>query len=149
MNDALRDLYREVILDHSRRPRNYGAMDAANRQSDGFNPLCGDRLRLFLQVEDGAVRQASFVGDGCAISTASASLLTETMRGRPEDEALRLVEDFRSMVSGEREPDDEALGKLTVFAGVRDYPTRVKCATLAWHTLRAAIEQTAETVKTE
>ena len=149
MNDALRDLYREVILDHSRRPRNYGAMDAANRQSDGFNPLCGDRLRLFLQVEDGAVRQASFVGDGCAISTASASLLTEMMRGRPEDEALRLVEDFRSMVSGEREPDDEALGKLTVFAGVRDYPTRVKCATLAWHTLRAAIEQTAETVKTE
>ena len=149
MNDALRDLYREVILDHSRRPRNYGAMDAANRQSDGFNPLCGDRLRLFLQVEDGAVRQASFVGDGCAISTASASLLTETMRGRPEDEALRLVEDFRSMVSGEREPDDEALGKLTVFAGVRDYPTRVKCATLAWHTLRAAIEQSTETVKTE
>ena len=149
MNDALRDLYREVILDHSRRPRNYGALDAANRQSDGFNPLCGDRLRLFLQVEDGAVRQASFVGDGCAISTASASLLTEMMRGRPEDEALRLVEDFRSMVSGEREPDDQALGKLTVFAGVRDYPTRVKCATLAWHTLRAAIEQTAETVKTE
>lgn len=149
MNDALRDLYREVILDHSRRPRNYGAMDAANRQSDGFNPLCGDRLRLFLQVEDGAVRQASFVGDGCAISTASASLLTEAMRGRAEPEALELVESFRSMVSGESEPDEEALGKLTVFAGVRDYPTRVKCATLAWHTLRAAIQQSGGTVKTE
>ena len=149
MNDALRDLYREVILDHSRRPRNYGAMDAANRQSDGFNPLCGDRLRLFLRVEDGSVRQASFVGDGCAISTASASLLTEAMRGRAEGEALQLVEDFRSMVSGEREPDNEALGKLTVFAGVRDYPTRVKCATLAWHTLRAAIEQSGDTVRTE
>ena len=149
MNDALRDLYREVILDHSRRPRNYGAMDAANRQSDGFNPLCGDRLRLFLRVEEGAVQQASFVGDGCAISTASASLLTEAMRGRPEDEALALVEDFRSMVSGEREPDEGALGKLTVFAGVRDYPTRVKCATLAWHALRAAIEQSQETVRTE
>ena len=149
MNDALRDLYREVILDHSRRPRNYGAMDAANRKSDGFNPLCGDRLRLYLQVEDGAVRQASFIGDGCAISTASASLLTEAMRGRPEDEALQLVEEFRSMVSGESEPDEEALGKLTVFAGVRDYPMRVKCATLAWHTLRAAIEQSEGTVKTE
>jgi nitrogen fixation NifU-like protein len=149
VNDALRDLYREVILDHSRRPRNYGAMDAANRQSDGFNPLCGDRLRLFLRVEDGTVTQASFVGDGCAISTASASLLTEAMRGRAEDDALQLVDDFRSMVSGESEPDDEALGKLTVFAGVRDYPTRVKCATLAWHTLRAAIERSAETVRTE
>ena len=149
MNDALRDLYREVILDHSRRPRNYGAMDAANRKSDGFNPLCGDRLRLYLQVEDGAVRQASFIGDGCAISTASASLLTEAMRGRPEDEALQLVEEFRSMVSGESEPDEEALGKLTVFAGVRDYPMRVKCATLAWHTLRAAIGQSEGTVKTE
>lgn len=149
VNDVLRDLYREVILDHSRRPRNFGAMDAANRQSDGFNPLCGDRLRLFLRVEDGSVRHASFVGDGCAISTASASLLTEAMRGRPEHEALQLVEDFRSMVSGESEPDENALGKLTVFAGVRDYPTRVKCATLAWHTLRAAIERTGETVKTE
>ncbi|MCY3746639.1 MAG: SUF system NifU family Fe-S cluster assembly protein [Acidobacteria bacterium] len=149
MNDALRDLYREVILDHSRRPRNYGAMDAANRQSDGFNPLCGDRLRLFLLVEDGAVRQASFVGDGCAISTASASLLTEAARGLPEEEALQLVENFRGMVSGEGEPDGASLGKLTVFAGVRDYPTRVKCATLAWHTLRAAIEQSGETVKTE
>ena len=149
MSDALRDLYREVILDHSRRPRNFGAMDAANRQSDGFNPLCGDRLRLFLRVEDGAVQQASFVGDGCAISTASASLLTETLRGRPEGDALRLVEDFRSMVAGESEPDDGLLGKLTVFAGVRDYPTRVKCATLAWHTLRAAIERSSETVRTE
>jgi len=149
VNDALRDLYREVILDHSRRPRNYGAMDAANRQSDGFNPLCGDRLRLFLRVEDGAVRQASFVGDGCAISTASASLLTEAARGLPVEEALTLVESFRRMVAGEGEPNGEALGKLAVFQGVRDYPTRVKCATLAWHTLRAAIEQSGETVKTE
>ena len=147
--DALRDLYREVILDHSRRPRNYGAMAAANRQSDGFNPLCGDRLRLFLQVEDGTVQKASFVGDGCAISTASASLLTEAMRGLPESQALQLVENFRSMVSGENEPDEETLGKLTVFAGVRDYPMRVKCATLAWHTLRSAIAKTGETVKTE
>lgn len=149
VDGALRDLYREVILDHSRRPRNFGAMDGANRQSDGFNPLCGDRLRLFLQVEDGAVRQASFEGDGCAISTASASLLTEATRGLPEDRALELVERFRSMVSGESEPNEEALGKLTVFAGVRDYPTRVKCATLAWHTLRAALEGSGETVHTE
>ena len=155
VNDAIRDLYREVILDHSRRPRNYGAMDAANRQSDGFNPLCGDRLRLFLRVEDGTVRQASFVGDGCAISTASASLLTEALAGLSERRALELAERFRGMVSGE-EPgsgetgsEAEELGKLTVFAGVRDYPARVKCATLAWHTLRAAIERSGETVRTE
>ena len=149
VSGAVRDLYREVILDHSRRPRNYGAMDAANRQSDGFNPLCGDRLRLFLRVEDGAVRRASFVGDGCAISTASASLLTEALRDLPEARALELVERFRGMVSGETEPDEEDLGKLTVFAGVRDYPARVKCATLAWHTLRAAIEKSGETARTE
>ena len=149
LGGALADLYREVILDHSRSPRNRGGLDAANRQADGFNPLCGDRLRLFLQVEDGAVRQASFVGDGCAISTASASLLTEALRGREQEEALDLAERFRAMVSGEAEPDDETLGKLTVFAGVRDYPARVKCATLAWHTLRAALRQTGETARTE
>ena len=149
MGDSdIRDLYREVILDHSRRPRNYGAMDAANRQSDGFNPLCGDRLRLFLRVEDGTVRQASFVGEGCAISTASASLLTEALTGLPEQDALELAERFRGMVSG-GDGEEASLGKLAVFAGVRDYPARVKCATLAWHTLRAAIEQKEEPVSIE
>ncbi len=147
---GLADLYREVILDHSRSPRNRGEMAEANRQADGFNPLCGDRLRLFLRVDaDDAVREASFVGDGCAISTASASLLTEALRGRSQEEALDLIRRFRAMVSGETEPGDPALGKLAVFAGVRDYPTRVKCATLAWHTLKAALLKTGETARTE
>lgn len=143
------DLYREVILDHSRSPRNFGRLEAANREADGFNPLCGDRLKLFLEVEDGAVRQASFVGDGCAISTASASLLTEALRGLPEAEALDLADRFRRMASGDLDPEDAALGKLSALAGVRAYPMRVKCATLAWHTLRAAIRQTGETTRTE
>lgn len=151
----LRDLYREVILDHSRKPRNYGALEGANRTADGFNPLCGDRLRLFLRVEDGVVEQAAFTGEGCAISTASASLLTETLPGREEANALELVEAFRRLASGEEgagegeaEPGG-ALGKLSVFSGVRDYPARVKCATLAWHTLRAALEESGAVASTE
>ena len=153
----LRDLYREVILDHSRKPRNYGNLEGANRSADGFNPLCGDRLRLLLRVEDGVVRGASFIGQGCAISTASASLLTEVVRGREEAGALRLVEAFRRLASGE-EPNEpaegnagsgEGMGKLGVFAGVRDFPARVKCATLAWHTLRAAIEDDGKVASTE
>lgn len=151
----LRDLYREVILDHSRKPRNYGALKGANRTADGFNPLCGDRLRLFLRVEDGVVEQAAFTGEGCAISTASASLLTETLPGREEANALELVEAFRRLASGEGEAGEAeavpggALGKLSVFSGVRDYPARVKCATLAWHTLRAALEESGAVASTE
>lgn len=149
----LRDLYREVILDHSRKPRNYGALEGANRTADGFNPLCGDRLRLFLRVEDGVVEQAAFTGEGCAISTASASLLTETLPGREEANALELVEAFRRLASGEGEAGEAepggALGKLSVFSGVRDYPARVKCATLAWHTLRAALEESGAVASTE
>lgn len=147
LDDSVRDLYREVILDHSRSPRNFGQLDDANRQSDGFNPLCGDRLRLFLRVEDGLVRHASFRGDGCAISTASASLLTEALRGLPEAEARALAARFIALVSGDGDAD--SLGKLTAFAGVRDYPARVKCATLAWHTLRAALDQSGATATTE
>ena len=154
----LRDLYREVILDHSRKPRNYGALEGANRTADGFNPLCGDRLRLFLRVEDGVVEQAAFTGEGCAISTASASLLTEALPGREEAKALELVEAFRRLASGEGEAGEDepggdepggALGKLSVFSGVRDYPARVKCATLAWHTLRAALEESGAVATTE
>lgn len=153
----LRELYREVILDHSRRPRNYGDLEGANRSADGFNPLCGDRLRLHLRVEDGVVRGAAFTGQGCAISTASASLLTEMIRGREEAGALRLVEAFRRLASGEEPPGSEGgagepaedLGKLGVFAGVRDYPARVKCATLAWHTLRSAIAEDGKVASTE
>ena len=149
----LRDLYQEVILDHGRKPRNYGALAGANRTADGFNPLCGDRLRLFLRVEDGVVAEAAFTGEGCAISTASASLLTETLPGREEANALELVEAFRRLASGEEEGGEDengvALGKLSVFSGVRDYPARVKCATLAWHTLRAALEESGAVATTE
>ena len=149
----LRDLYQEVILDHGRRPRNYGALEGANRTADGFNPLCGDRLRLFLRVEGGVVAEAAFTGEGCAISTASASLLTEALPGREETNALELVEAFRRLASGEEEAGDGengvALGKLSVFSGVRDYPARVKCATLAWHTLRAALEESGAVATTE
>lgn len=149
LDGAVRDLYREVILDHSRSPRNFGPLDDSNRQSDGFNPLCGDRLRLFLRVEDGIVRNASFKGDGCAISTASASLLTEALRDLPEAEARALASRFVSLVAGDGEPDPESLGKLIAFAGVRDYPARVKCATLAWHTLGAALDESGATATTE
>ncbi len=153
----LRELYREVILDHSRKPRNFGDLEGANRSADGFNPLCGDRLRLLLRVEGGVVRGAAFTGEGCAISTASASLLTEMIRGREEAGALRLVEAFRRLASGDEPGASEAsadgpgeeMGKLGVFAGVRDYPARVKCATLAWHTLRAAIEDEGKVASTE
>ncbi len=143
------DLYREVILDHSRSPRNFGRLEGANREADGFNPLCGDRLKLSLRVEDGAVRQASFVGDGCAISTASASLLTEALQGLSEAEALALADRFRQMAAGEIHPDEAELGKLSALAGVRAYPMRVKCATLAWHALRVALERRGEVARTE
>lgn len=143
------DLYREVILDHSRSPRNFGRLEGANREADGFNPLCGDQLKLSLRVEDGSLRQASFVGDGCAISTASASLLTDAVAGLSESEALELADRFRRMAAGEIEPDEADLGKLSALAGVRDYPMRVKCATLAWHALRAALERSREVARTE
>ena len=148
-SDPIRDLYREVILDHGRRPRNFGPLAGSNREAQGFNPLCGDRLKLYLEVEDGKVTAAAFEGNGCAISTASASLLTESMKGLAEAEALSLAEEFRRMVTGEVEPDEERLGKLVVYAGVRDYPARVKCATLAWQALAAAVEHRDETVRTD
>ena len=149
LSGGFADLYREVILDHSRSPRNFGHLEGANREADGFNPLCGDRLKLLLRVEEGTVRQASFVGDGCAISTASASLLTETLRGLGETEALELADRFRRMAAGEIEPDESELGKLNALVGVRDYPMRVKCATLAWHALRAALQRSGEVARTE
>ena len=141
MSGELRDLYQEVILDHNRRPRNFGPLPAANRQAEGYNPLCGDKVTVFLDVEDGRIREVAFQGSGCAISTASASLMTEALKGRSVDEARELFHDFHSLVTtgaGEGSPE---LGKLTVFGGVREFPMRVKCATLAWHTLLAALEE--------
>lgn len=143
----LRDLYQEVIFDHYRAPRNFGALADANRSAEGYNPLCGDKVKLYLQVEDGIIRDARFEGAGCAISTASASLMTESLKGRPEAEAMRLLEDFQRMVTG-GEPAGQ-LGKLEALAGVREFPQRVKCATLAWHTLQAALRQQHVPVSTE
>ena len=144
----LRDLYQEVILDHYRKPRNFRSLADANRKAEGFNPLCGDRLTLYVKLKDGVIADASFEGSGCAISTASASLLTESIKGKTEHEAEMLFQGFRDVVTGEGTPNVD-LGKLDVLAGVREFPVRVKCATLAWHTLRAALASQKEPVSTE
>ena len=146
----LRELYQEVILDHNRSPRNFGRLEDPDFQADGYNPLCGDRLSIAVKVDDGVVTDVRFQGSGCAISQASASLMTEGIKGKTLDEARALFDRFRRLVSDQTAPvDDPTLGKLTVFAGVRDYPARVKCATLAWHTLRAAVDDGHEAVSTE
>jgi nitrogen fixation NifU-like protein len=148
----LRELYQEVILDHNRKPRNFRVIDGADRKAEGFNPLCGDELHLFLKLDgDGVIEDISFTGSGCAISKASASLMTTSLRGKKKAEADRLFELFHVMVTGEpgRQADPSALGKLAVFSGVCEFPARVKCATLAWHTLRAALKNSHETVTTE
>jgi nitrogen fixation NifU-like protein len=144
------DLYQETILDHSKRPRNCHAMADANRKAEGYNPLCGDTLKLFLRVENDIVRDVSFMGSGCAISTASASLMTESLKGKTREEALKMLERFHDLLTTDT-PVTKELGKLVVFCGVRDYPARVKCATLAWHTLRSALNnvEIEETVTTE
>jgi nitrogen fixation protein NifU and related proteins len=142
------DLYQETILDHSKRPRNFHSMDDANRKAEGYNPLCGDKLKLFLRMEDDIVKEASFIGAGCAISTASASLMTESLKGKNRAEALHLLDEFHELLTTDVEAAKD-LGKLVVFCGVRDYPARVKCATLAWHTLRSALNDAGETASTE
>ncbi len=147
----LRDLYQEVIIDHSRRPRNAGRLVHANHRAEGFNPLCGDRLTLYLRVAGGVIEAASFEGAGCAISTASASLMTEALKGKTPEQAETLIAGFHALVTGQGDQDQapEPLGKLEVLAGVREFPARVKCATLAWHTLRAALHDQVEPVSTE
>jgi len=147
----LRELYQEVILDHHKRPRNCRRPEDANKHADGFNPLCGDKVSVFARVEDGVISDIAFQGTGCAISTASASMMTESLKGKSEAEAARVFERFHDLVTGKTPPEADAsgLGKLAVFAGVRDYPVRVKCATLAWHTLRAALKDAGKTVSTE
>jgi nitrogen fixation NifU-like protein len=142
------DLYQETILDHSKRPRNYHAMEDANRLADGYNPLCGDKLKLFLRMEDDVVKDASFIGAGCAISTSSASLMTESIKGKTREEALQMLEKFHELLTTDVSVSKD-LGKLVVFCGVREYPARVKCATLAWHTLKNALNQSGEQATTE
>lgn len=147
----LRDLYQEVILDHHKKPRNFQRLEHANRQADGYNPLCGDKLSVFMHVENGILKDIGFIGTGCAISTASASMMTESLKGKTESEAKAIFERFHLLVTNHSDPlpDPSTLGKLAVFSGVREYPVRVKCATLAWHTMRAALEGSRETVATE
>jgi nitrogen fixation NifU-like protein len=145
----LRELYQQVILDHNRKPRNFRRLDAANRTAEGFNPICGDRIALALRVEDGVIKDAAFQGAGCAISRAAASMLTGHVIGRREEEAEALFERVHAVLTGAGDGSADELGKLAVFAGVREFPSRVKCATLAWHTLHAALAGVDQPVSTE
>ena len=145
----LRDLYQEVILDHNRSPRNFGPLEGADLKADGHNPLCGDKISIAVKVEDGVLTDVRFEGSGCAISKASASLMTEGVIGKSLDEVRAMFERFRQLVTDQDALVDPSLGKLAVFAGVRDYPARVKCAILAWHTLRAAVDDNHDIVSTE
>ena len=135
----LTDLYQEVILDHNRRPHNFRVIDPASAKQEGFNPLCGDRLTLYLTLDGDIIKDAAFQGSGCAISKASASLMTDVLKGKSVAEARELFEQFHGMVTSSPDAPAPDLGKLSVLAGVREFPTRVKCASLAWHTMKAAI----------
>lgn len=141
MNE-LRELYQQVILDHNKNPRNFGQIDHANHFAEGHNPLCGDKIDVYLDVEDGIIKNVSFNGSGCAISKASGSIMTTLLKGKSIQEAKELFEKFRSAVTSDVDSDNEIidLGKLAVFCGVREYPARVKCASLAWHTMMNALE---------
>jgi len=147
----LSELYQQVILDHNKDPRNFRKLEGANRTAEGYNPLCGDQITLYVRLEDDVITDIGFQGSGCAISKASASVMTESLMGKTRAEAEALFEQFHDMITGETDPlpDPAALGKLIVFSGVSEFPVRVKCATLAWHTLRAALEGTDEMVSTE
>lgn len=145
----LRELYQEVIIDHGRNPRNYGALDNANYIKEGFNPLCGDKLTVYIEVGEGVVKNVHFEGCGCAISMASASLMTDALKGKTIDAATALFKDFHQLITAGDESTKERLGKLVVLAGVAEYPSRVKCATLAWHTAHAAMTHSKEAVSTE
>jgi nitrogen fixation NifU-like protein len=148
----LRELYQEVILDHSKGPRNFGELAGANRRAEGYNPLCGDRETVFVRLEEDVLKEVGFRGAGCAISTASASMMTESLKGKTRAEAEALFERFHDLITGqdgETKPGAPELGKLAVFSGVREFPVRVKCATLPWHTLKAALAGEARTVSTE
>ena len=154
----LSELYQEVILDHNRQPRNYHELPRADRRAEGHNPLCGDRLKLFVVLEGDVLRDIGFIGSGCAISKASASMMTEALKGTTRAQAEGMFRAFHALVTGQEAPDGGAgardapgvdLGKLVVFSGVCHFPVRVKCATLAWHTLRAALDNRADTATTE
>ena len=138
----LSELYQQVILDHNKKPRNFHKLENANRRAEGYNPLCGDQLNVYLQIDDDQVTDISFEGSGCAISKASASMMTQAVKGKTKVEVENLFNEFHRMAMGDLDEENEPnqLGKLRIFAGVRDFPARVKCATLSWHTMRAALE---------
>lgn len=146
----LKDLYRDVIVDHNRQPRNFGKLDPADAHAEGYNPLCGDRLTIYVNLEGERIRDAKFEGSGCAISVASASLLTEAVRGKSKPEVRALFDDIHALLTQQdANVDPASLGKLAALGGVREFPARVKCASLCWHTLNAALERSAEPVSTE
>ena len=147
----LRELYQEVILDHCKHPRQFGAMEDADRTADGYNPLCGDKITVYLRTDGERVERVTFEGSGCAISTASASMMAQALTGRSVEEVEEIFDTFHRLVTGKLdfEAASERLGKLAIFAGVSKFPVRVKCATLCWHTLRAALERRGEAVSTE
>jgi len=146
----LSELYQQVILDHNKKPRNFRKLDNANHIAEGYNPLCGDQLTVYLKVEDDLVQEVGFEGSGCAISKASASMMTQAVKGKSREQVEALFKEFHSMVTGEldEETEENSLGNLKIFAGVREFPVRVKCATLPWHTMHAALHKEAQ-VSTE
>lgn len=137
----LRELYQEVVLDHTKNPRNFHELKDATNVSTGYNPICGDRVTVYVRMNGDRIAEAAFVGEGCAISKSSASLMTDAVKGKTQAEAGALFERFHGMVTGKETPDERVLGRLSVFEGVSEFPLRVKCATLAWHTLKAALER--------
>ncbi|HZP24949.1 MAG TPA: SUF system NifU family Fe-S cluster assembly protein [Terriglobales bacterium] len=145
----LRELYQDVILEHSKAPRNYRELQKANHKAEGYNPLCGDHFTIYLDLEGDKIQDVTFQGSGCAISKASASMMTQSVKGKSKEEAEKMFARFHELVTGHESGDREALGKLAVFAGVSEFPVRVKCATLAWHTLQAALEGKQDKITTE
>ena len=147
----LRDLYQETIIGHAKNPKNFRKIENPTRKVEGYNPLCGDKLTLYVDIHDNTVKDISFEGSGCAISTSSASLMTETIKGKSLEKAEEILEAFQALLKGSPDqiPDTETLGKLAVFSGVCEFPARVKCASLCWHTLKEAMRGEAEVVSTE
>jgi nitrogen fixation NifU-like protein len=151
MENELRELYQQVILDHNKSPRNFRKLETANHHAEGYNPLCGDRIDVYIKLENDKIADISFQGSGCAISKASASLMSTMVKGKTIEEAEQLFKKFHHLITGKlnEKVDTEDVGKLAVFAGVREFPSRVKCASLAWHTLNSALKEENKTVTTE
>jgi nitrogen fixation NifU-like protein len=151
MDNDLRELYQQVILDHNKSPRNFKKLETANHYAEGYNPLCGDRIDIYVKLDDDRIEDISFVGSGCAISKASASLMSTMVKGKTIGEAEEIFEKFHHLITGklDEEVNTDEVGKLAVFAGVREFPSRVKCASLAWHTLISALKEENKTVTTE